>query len=163
MPLCLHQREKVSFSKEKKVLHFTVSAYELRGVGMLLITRESESKISIIIPLWVVQLFLLSSEVFFRFPLSFCCDSAITDVFPMFCSQLSWTFIKAKMFSWTQWEEELHLKMSLNEQIVFHWQKYRIYYNVVLILPVMRLKINYMYHMDQRHHTSYKIMTWFSI
>lgn len=125
--------------QEKKVLHFTVSAYELQGVGMLLITRENESKISIIMPLWVVQLFLLSSKMFFRFLLSFCCDSTTTDVFPLFCSQLSWTFIKAKMFSWTQWGEELHLKMTWN---IFHWQKYCIYYNVVAILPVMRLKTN---------------------
>jgi len=53
---------------------------------MLLIIKESENTISIIMPLWVVQLFLLSNKVFFRFPLSFCCDSTTTDVFPFVCS-----------------------------------------------------------------------------
>ncbi len=136
-PLCLHQIEKVSFSGEKCCTSLSLPM-SYRGVGMLLITRESEGKIPL--------LCLHGRFNYFFSPAKCFLDSHFLSA-EIQLPQMSFLSYVLSAFMNFHKGENVHITFNGGKNYILKWLCC-IYSNVVVILWIIMYR-NHISHMDR--------------
>lgn len=168
MPLCLHQIEKVSFSRKKCCTSVCPPILSYRRVGMLLITRQRARKRFPLLCLhgWF-NYFFSTAKCFLdsRF-----LSAAIRPQMSFHSFSLS-VFIKfhksKNMFTSMKWREELHqFLFDIKPSGISHLQKCCFHCDAFVTLSGMRVIRNHIYHKDQMYQDhfifklSFKVLCW---
>lgn len=147
-PLCLHQIEKVSFSRKKCCTSLCPPILSYRRVGMLLITRQRARKRFPLLCLhgWF-NYFFSTAKCFLDSPLTFCIGIRPQMSFHSFSLSVFIKCHKSKnMFTSMKWREELHQYLFvIKPSGISHLHKCCFHYTAFMTLSGMSVIRNHIY------------------